>query len=562
MSKNEAMMSSADQAADVSERTDAIRDLFGVRCESSVSFPQITEETRKHFREALETVSKETEDRQAYDEAMEKAPDLVQLESNPDLFLKVHRNNHAAAAKALHLYWKERAEVFQDRAFRPMTIVKGNDGALTDDEIDVLTSGVFSILPDDEKNRAVFLCQRSQWSLKCAEDAQLQLKIFFYLFQTLMESEVVLEEGVVGLTELDASEMTGEEEETDGSEANLVNDGEINPRNKPHARLLRFLQAPAHPIQVKAHHIIAQNEMKLLESALPLWGNTVEPFPYLRLRSMVHLIDSEEDTFSQLQKYGFNDTNAPQSMGGRVIVDNALKMWIRSRVRDETTRYGFQNSLPENEGNESDEDIEILLPAPENREGKPALSLEDLATAAAKAKKEQAKARKRKLDAIYQKRKRDEEKAKIVKYTAEKDKAENENDRLKRTHKYLTSQLERVQRMAEAYEKEQEHNRLIERLSHTQPAFGLAPTLPSGLGSYVNPVAGLGSLAAAHLQPQLNFHSLGNAGLSAGALGALLPPNQSLLQPVSLLARQPPPQAHGGHGDISEILKAAYLSQK
>jgi hypothetical protein len=63
------------------------------------------------------------EQKQAYLEAMEKAPHLVVTETDPTQFVRVCEYNIRAAAQRLCVYWKERKEIFGDeRAFLPLTI--------------------------------------------------------------------------------------------------------------------------------------------------------------------------------------------------------------------------------------------------------------------------------------------------------------------------------------------------------------------------------------------------------------------------------------------------------
>jgi len=82
--------------------------------------------------EALKEVS--VMDKIDYLTALQTVPELVLEESEPIKFLRFHDFNAVAAAQGLICYWKRRRDVFQERAFRPLTIT--GDGALTAPEIE------------------------------------------------------------------------------------------------------------------------------------------------------------------------------------------------------------------------------------------------------------------------------------------------------------------------------------------------------------------------------------------------------------------------------------------
>ena len=91
-----------------------------------------------------------------YLEAMQKAPVLVHLESNPLKMLQCEKFNVVAACTRLTKYWKWRKKLFgPDRAFLPMT----QNGAMYED-IDALAKGFVSILPEDGKGRLVVFFDR------------------------------------------------------------------------------------------------------------------------------------------------------------------------------------------------------------------------------------------------------------------------------------------------------------------------------------------------------------------------------------------------------------------
>lgn len=58
------------------------------------------------------------------------------------------------AARRVALYWKNRKEVFGDRAFLPLTLT--GRSALKADEIAMVKTGYMAIMPDDQKGRPIY----------------------------------------------------------------------------------------------------------------------------------------------------------------------------------------------------------------------------------------------------------------------------------------------------------------------------------------------------------------------------------------------------------------------
>jgi hypothetical protein len=104
---------------------------------------------RAHFNEAMASIPHD--DRAEYGEAMERAPRLVEIESNPDHYLDHADFDPWKAAAGVAAYWKARVEFFGDRAFFPLTI--SGDGAMSPDDVELLQSGVFMVLPCDRQGR-------------------------------------------------------------------------------------------------------------------------------------------------------------------------------------------------------------------------------------------------------------------------------------------------------------------------------------------------------------------------------------------------------------------------
>lgn len=106
---------------------------------------------RSHFHEAMASIPHG--DRVAHGEAMERAPRLVDVESNPDHYLELAEFDPWKAAARVAAYWKARVEIFGGRAFLPMTI--SGEGAMLREDIELLQSGFLMVLPNDKQGHPV-----------------------------------------------------------------------------------------------------------------------------------------------------------------------------------------------------------------------------------------------------------------------------------------------------------------------------------------------------------------------------------------------------------------------
>lgn len=128
------------------------------------------------------------EERSAFDEAMQKCPDLVMEESDPLLFLRHEEGSIRAAALRLAAYWKHRVDLFQERAFLPMIL--SGAGALTSDDIEALRTGFHALLPDDVYGNTVLYYDHSRASSIHMRDVrQARFRSVFYFFSLAMMRE-------------------------------------------------------------------------------------------------------------------------------------------------------------------------------------------------------------------------------------------------------------------------------------------------------------------------------------------------------------------------------------
>jgi hypothetical protein len=106
---------------------------------------------RAQFHEAMGGIA--DDDKAAYAEAARRAPNLVEAESNPDRYLEYDKYDPWKAARRVANYWKTRVEIFGDRAFLPLTLT--GDGTMSAEDVKLLRTGFFMVLPNDKQGRAV-----------------------------------------------------------------------------------------------------------------------------------------------------------------------------------------------------------------------------------------------------------------------------------------------------------------------------------------------------------------------------------------------------------------------
>jgi hypothetical protein len=128
----------------------------------------------------------------AYLEALERAPELVERESDPVAFLRCEQYDYWAAADRLVKYWNVRKMVFgPDRAFLPMT----QAGAMLED-MEYLRKGLYMILPDDKFGRTVVYWNRIRSTSDVIPRDSLS-RCSFYLLQAACERKSTQRKGLI-----------------------------------------------------------------------------------------------------------------------------------------------------------------------------------------------------------------------------------------------------------------------------------------------------------------------------------------------------------------------------
>ena len=173
--------------------------------------------------------------KEAYLEAKQLVPDLVEKESNPKLFLLCEGNNALAAAQCLAGYWKKRKEIFVNKAFLPLN--QTGEGALSRGDMNLLSSGFMALLPKLSTGHTV-LCYDGSRLSKAPKDSQ--LRVAFYWFSVAAENSPKSQtDGIVLLHLIDKLNTT------------------VRDKRQPLDAVLQAL-----PIHIKVLHAIASTTVR------------------------------------------------------------------------------------------------------------------------------------------------------------------------------------------------------------------------------------------------------------------------------------------------------------
>lgn len=279
----------------------------------SNNLPEETEDMRQSGRHAIKEALAVIPDshKAAYLEAAERAPHLVTSESDSARFLRCSDYDVSTASKRLVAYWDLRKKLFGERAFLPMT--QTGSGALTHDDVVVLSSGSAAILPHDAKNRNVVITDRSRTldSISVAFDSK--IRCFFYLMSVLAENELSQTDGYVFLGVL-ITPRVGEFYD-DFADKCLEIQRVIPARLKAFHLLVCPPKAGNKPLVDK---IVST----ALTKAREVHGK----------RALIHSASSYEELFKKLEKFGLSKEGLPPYAGGRWMYEE-FTHWQRDRRR-------------------------------------------------------------------------------------------------------------------------------------------------------------------------------------------------------------------------------------
>ena len=152
--------------------------------------------SRKDIVESLELIA--PVEKSAYLKALERAPRLVETESDPLRFLERESFNCWDAAKRLVSYWEAREKAFGEKAFLPLALT--GETALSDECLLAIREGVMRMLPQDTEGRSVLCYEHNRYrKLSIAN----RIQMAFYFCNISMRNPLSQKQGVCILALMD-----------------------------------------------------------------------------------------------------------------------------------------------------------------------------------------------------------------------------------------------------------------------------------------------------------------------------------------------------------------------
>lgn len=233
----------------------------------------------------------------AYLEALQKAPQLIERESNPILFLRRERGDIEAACKRLFAYWTHRKQIFGEKlAFKPLEL----GSAICPEALGYVKSGSFVRLPCDKQGRDVFMIDgtRRPKGVGKPMDLETRARFLFFMLSLSFANPKTQTEGIVLI--LYVSEK-----------ATL---------SIPNWKVIRDLVQQALPFKAHCVHIAGcptpGSRSLLADFVVPKYAEAHGCWCEGKPNVKVHLEDSEQDMLRKLTVYGLKKEGLPKSLGG------------------------------------------------------------------------------------------------------------------------------------------------------------------------------------------------------------------------------------------------------
>mmetsp|Transcript_14398 Transcript_14398/g.23325 ORF Transcript_14398/g.23325 Transcript_14398/m.23325 type:complete len:347 (-) Transcript_14398:1825-2865(-) len=315
-----------------------MRDLYG--CPSSAETAdddylddddRLTEDVLNEYYGTLDAL--EPEEKDAFLEAMERVPYLVEQESPPIDFLRAEGFNTWAAAERCVKYWELRVWLFGERAWLPMTST-GN-GCLNEDDCRLLETGFCTLLDDDaDKSGRGVLCFEV-FERKLEFHRMAIVRVIFYLMSVAHERTSVQKNGLVVIA--DTKHYT------------------TSHLDRKFIKIVAYLFMGYHPTITRAYHMCAPPGVK---SCFLLVLPFIRYFQtrHIRQRFLVHTGTAPELAMD-LEEYGIKKDSLPACLGGN-RPESRFAKWLAKRREEEIARemslFGVMDAY-DNAQNASDE---------------------------------------------------------------------------------------------------------------------------------------------------------------------------------------------------------------
>ena len=301
------------------------------------------------------------------------------------------------------LYWKNRKEVFGERAFLPLTL-SGNS-ALKEDEIAMVKTGYMTIMPDDDRGRPIYYHDLSRLTVPFTGESR--TRCAFYIMQLISERESSRNAGAIGIAAYTKNAPKGATNPKHGRKATeMARDGVF-------------------PCHWRAIHVCAvgmKSNTLRDKYFIPFTMQMLRFWKALSLRTIVHVDEKPDGIRSCLQKYGVPPSCVPTTVGGTWTYENDFKKWYDDRVELEKERYW---------SGESQNEVESKIGQRPLRKSK-SVDVDN---------EHAQRIKKRKMDAIYARRKRERQRIEIEVLQERCVEFNNKNSALAKQNKWLEELL-------------------------------------------------------------------------------------------------------------------------
>lgn len=248
--------------------------------------------------QAMELLS--PDEKSSYIQAMERCPEIVATETDPQLFLSFESMQAGVAARRLAMYWTYRERFFgTKRAFRPLVdlSIPPSRRALSSADVEELQHGALAKVPPDRHGRPILLVDR--YRLRNADyepDPNRWVRISFFWLTKMMHQPDVQRNGMVVV-----KIMRGQ--------------------NLDRKRMVtsQMLMRDAMACRVNSIHLCCLPP----KGGCKTFADTLVPIMFnfsqrlLGTKANIHVASSSESMLTQLEPHGFRKASVPTTLGGK-----------------------------------------------------------------------------------------------------------------------------------------------------------------------------------------------------------------------------------------------------
>ena len=272
------------------------------------------DDAREQMEEALRKLP--DEEKIAYSEALQSAPQEVWKECSFELFIRTEYIHPRAAAKRLARYWTLRFRTLGPKRYDLLS--QTGEASLRRPELALLGTGFVTILPNDEHGCPVIWIDGAR--LPANRSRESRDRCLFYMFSLLTENPMAQEAGAVLLYKMDSPPF----DTIDGTYLKDI------------ARSL--------PLRFKAVHVVSQDFMQIDSSSPINFGRQL----------YVHVSPSMDALRAKLLPFGMKDENLPGTLKGGFTFAKFVQ-WQEFRTRMEwRIPIGLQGKDKQGDGDSLD----------------------------------------------------------------------------------------------------------------------------------------------------------------------------------------------------------------